>query len=206
MKLTFTKSKFDVPEGQYVAQFLGLQMLDPKPGEGPRLGQDGKPMPPGMAWRFQILEGPESGKQADRISGRQPSPKNVCGRFLAAVSGQILKDGMEVDLEQYVGKKYRINVVQKESGNGTCVSDQGVIPLDGVAAPSASAGPPPRKKADEVFYVVTNPDADPVTMKRNEAQTWIEANGRKASEVEVCPVGGSEYAPADKFGFASAAF
>lgn len=210
MKLTFTKSKFDVPEGQYVATFAGLEMLDPKPGEAPRLGRDGKPMAPGMAWRFHISEGPESGKQADRVTGRNPGPKNVCGRFLAAVTGQILKDGMEVDLDAYIGKRYRINVVAKEQSEGTCVSDQGIIPLDGAPAAAQSAngnGPPPRKKAAaESFYVVVNPDADAVKMTRDEAQAWIKSSDRVAHEVEICKDGETEYTTADKLGFTGAPF
>lgn len=210
MKLTFTKSKFDVPEGQYVTRFAGLEMLDPKPGEAPRLGRDGKPMAPGMAWRFEILEGPETGKQADRVTGRIPGPKNVCGRFLAAVTGQLLKDGMEVDLDQYVGKRYRVNVVPKEQSEGTCVSDQGIVPLDAapVAAPATNGGPPPRKKAPaaEQWYVVTNPDADPVVMTKAEAEKWMVDNGKWAKETEVCKVGGTEYVTAEAAGMQGAAF
>jgi len=148
MQLTFTKSKFDVAEGQYLAKFLGVDLLQDKPGQGPRLGKDGKPMAPGMAWRFEIADdGENRGKIADRVTGQVPGPKNICGRFLAAVSGTILKDGMTVDLNQFVGKLYRITVVPKDSGNGTCVSDVGLSRAqEAGAAPGRPPAPPKPKK------------------------------------------------------------
>lgn len=213
MKLGYSKSQYEVEVGQYTAAFDGVNFLEPKPGEGPRLGRDGKPMPPAMAWRFKILDGPEAGKQADKITGRVPSPKNGCGRFLVAISGQILRDGVEIDLAPFVGKRYRINVVESDNG-GTHVSDQGIIPLDAIAAPApaSSGGPPPRKKAgtvpneDEQIYIVTNPDADAVLMTRHEIQNWIEKNGKKANEVEVCKQGSDSYVTADVMGFKGGAF
>lgn len=207
MKLTFTKSKFDVPEGQYTAKFIGLEMLEPKPGEAPRVGRDGKPMAPGMAWRFEIVEGPETGKQTDRVTGRLPGPKNVCGRFLAAVTGQILKDGMEVDLDQYVGHFYRINVVAKEQSEGTCVSDQGIIPIaaptpaaNGHAAPPANgAAPPPRRNGTAVPAAVKywvdyeGLQGDPPTMTEAEFRAWYQESKKPAAQVNLCPVGGNEW-------------
>lgn len=211
MKLGYSKSQFEIPEGQYVASFKGIEMLEPKPSQAPLLGRDGNPMPPGMAWRFTIEEGPERGKQADRVTGRNPTPKNLCGRFLVAISGQILKDGVEVDLAAFSGKRYRINVVQKDNSDGTCVSDQGIVPLGAAtsqpAPTGAASGPPPRRKAiEEKFYVVTNPDAEPVEMDRPTAQSWIETNGKKANEVELCKVGDTDYVTADKYQFSGAAF
>lgn len=147
MQLTFSKSKFDVAEGQYLARFTGTELLEPKPGEQPRLGKDGKAMAPGMAWRFEIAEGECTGKIADRVTGRLPGPKNLCGRFLTAVSGQLLKDGMTVDLQQFVGKLYRINVVQKEQSDGTCVSDMGLVRAYDAEAAARGVSPPPANGA-----------------------------------------------------------
>jgi hypothetical protein len=190
MHLTFTKSKFDVPEGQYLAKFTGCDLLEDKPGSAPRLGQDGKPMAPGMAWRFEVVEGENTGKIADRITGRVPGPKNVCGRFLAAVSGQILKDGMTVDLSQFVGKLYRVNVVTRETGNGTCVSDMGIVRVYD-SEPAPPSGPPPRNKPAEKKYWVPMGEATPL-LTAAEIKDHIE-HSRLSLDGEICPEGGDEY-------------
>jgi hypothetical protein len=206
MKLTYSKSQYDVPEGQYTAKFTGLELLEPKPGEGPRMGRDGKPMAPGMAWRFEIAEGPEAGKRPDRVTSRLPTPKNICGRFLVAVTGQILKDGMEVDTDRYIGKFYRINVIEKDQSDGTCVSDQGLVP---VPAPNAftqaaaangngSAAPPPRKSgppaASAQKYWVEIEGADPLQLTEPEVRNWFNQDAKRdPGKINVCKVGDQEW-------------
>jgi hypothetical protein len=122
-------SRFDVPKGEYVARFTGAKPLESKPDAPARVGEDGKPLPPGMAWRFEIIDGPCTGKIPSRITGRVPTPRNACGKMLKALTGLVLKDGMVVDLDQYRDRKYRIVVAVKEHGNGTYVSEDGVTPL-----------------------------------------------------------------------------
>src|SRR4051794_7888451 len=100
-----TEGKFDVPAGEYVARFAGVEMLD---DSQPRIGKDGKPMAPAMSWHFEITEGPAAGKTAGRITGRNPTSKNIAGRMLSAITGQWLQDGKEVSIAPYVGKLYRI--------------------------------------------------------------------------------------------------
>lgn len=110
MKMTYTKSAFEMPDGKYLAKFLGVTLRDDKPGDKPRLGQDGNPLPPAMTWDFEIAEGPEKGKKADKLTGRIPTPKSGCGKMLAAIADTVLKDGIEVDLSNYVGRLYRITI------------------------------------------------------------------------------------------------
>jgi hypothetical protein len=218
MLLTFTKSKFDVAEGQYLARFLGVDLLEPKPGEAPRLGQDGKPMAPGMAWRFEIAEGESLGKIADRVTGRVPGPKNVCGRFLAAVSGQILKDGMTVDLGQFVGKLYRINVVAKDNGNGTCVSDMGLT-RDYGAAPAANGATkpppppgavpagPPTEPADESRWQVWDAHSNSyVLMTGRDVRAYLAAQKMVPSSLSCAPDGTQDVRTADAHGFTGLPF
>ena len=111
MKMTYTKSAFEMPDGKYVAKFRGVTYREDRPGDKPRIGQDGNPLPPAMTWDFEIAEGPEAGKKCDKLTGRIPTPKSGCGKMLVAITDTILKDGAEVDLDQFVGKRYRITVL-----------------------------------------------------------------------------------------------
>ena len=147
MKFTFTKSQFEMPDGKYLAKFLGVTLKELQPGETPRLGMDGKPMPPAMTWDFEIIEGPTEkldpanvGKKADKLTGRIPTPRSGCGKMLAAIADTVLKDGIEVDIAHYVGKQYRITI----SENRVCENPGPVRVYDqnGTApAPAATAAP-----------------------------------------------------------------
>jgi hypothetical protein len=112
MKMTYTKSAFEMPDGKYLARFLGTSLRELKLGESPKIGQDGNPMPPGMTWDFEIIEGVEKGKRSDKLTGRVPTPKSGCGKMLAAICDTILKDGVEVDLAVYVGRVYRVTILE----------------------------------------------------------------------------------------------
>jgi hypothetical protein len=145
--------KFGASEGQHVAKFLGVTMMPTHDDAGkllpPKIGQDGKPMEPGMSWEFEVAEGPDKGKIASRISGKHPNPKNIAGRLMAAVSGKYLKPGVAINLDQYVGKLYLITVEPTSTGKGTRISDTPApSPYTGAspaANPPASSGPPPRR-------------------------------------------------------------
>lgn len=136
VKMTFTKSAFEMPDGKYLAKFTGVTMRD---ATG-QLDQKGQPMPPGMTWDFVIVEGDQAGKKADKLTGRQPTPKSACGKFLAAVSDTILKDGQEVDLGQFVGALYRITVMDNR------ISDN---PTPVRVYDRAAGGPPPTPVAQQ---------------------------------------------------------
>ncbi len=156
MKMTFTKSQFDVPVGKYMAQFDGVTLKD---ATG-RLDEKGKPMPPAMTWDFTIIEGEHAGKKVDRLTGRMPTPKSACGKMLAAVSDEVLRDGAEIDLGQFYGKTYRITV---EEGNGdrTRLSDNPApvrVYDTSKATPPQPSGPRPR--------MGTKPPAEPAPHTR----------------------------------------
>ena len=195
MEMTFSKGQFDVPEGKYTAQFLGLKLLEPKPGEKPLTGSDGKPLPPGMAWEFQIADGEHAGKKCDRVTGRQPTPKSGCGKMLAAVTDQILKDGERYDPDQFVGKLYRVTVEEKPSGNGTRVSDNPAPVRVYDQPPAQRGGPPPRKPAapaEPKFWVPMGDETPLLTAA--EIKTAIEQS-RLSLDGDICPEGGEEYKP-----------
>jgi hypothetical protein len=206
--------KFGASEGQHVAKFLGVTMMPTHDDAGkllpPKIGQDGKPMEPGMSWEFEVAEGSDKGKIASRISGKHPNPKNIAGRLMAAVSGKYLKPGVEINLDQYVGKLYLITVEPTSTGKGTRISDTPApSPYTGAApaaSPPASSGPPPRrgttnagKPAPAFYWVETNPDADPI--KVADLRKFFTENEGKldARTCLVCPDGGSEYKAAVDF-------
>lgn len=145
MKMTFTKSQYDVPEGKYTARFTGVTLKD----ASGKLDEKGKPMPPAMTWDFVIVGGEHDGKQVDRLTGRTPTPKASCGKMLAAISDEVLKDGTEVDLGAFVGKLYRITV-EASNGDRTRLSDSPppvrIYDERPASPPSGKSPPPPPKK------------------------------------------------------------
>lgn len=185
MLLTYTTSPFDVPEGQYVGKFLGLEMLEPRPGEGPRRGPDGREMQPAMAWRWEIVGGDSAGRIADRVSSRSPTPKNVAGRLLSAITGLILREGDNVELGEYVGKYYRLSVVKKPNGTGgTYVSETNLIrlPDDEVARLNGAVPSTPR-------FWLKESGGTPALKTRDEVHDFVKA-GAKLAELQLCPEGG----------------
>jgi len=139
---TFSKGQFDVPEGKYACRFLGIKMLDDTGAKD----KDGKPLPPAMAWEFQVSEGEHAGKKVDRVTGRQPPPRSGCGKMLAAVTDQILKDGQQYDINGLIGQPYRVTVEEKPTGNGTRVSDN-PAPVRMYGGPPSNPAPRPATAA-----------------------------------------------------------
>lgn len=205
MKMTFTKSQYEMPDGKYLARFMGVTLRD---ATG-QTGQDGKPLPPGMTWDFEIAEGESAGKKADKLTGRMPTPKSACGKFLAAIADTVLKDGVEVDIDNYRGKFYRITVIDNR------VSDS--PPPVRVYQDAAPAGPqPPRPPAPPQVAAVDPPAADTKwdvyglsgkweEMDARGVQKWIVDNSFHAEQVFVKPAGADQGAmqPAARFGFSS---
>lgn len=213
---------YDVPVGEYIVKFKGVRYMEPQ--NPPMMGRDGKPMEPGMAWDFVIEGGPHNGKETGRITGRSPSTKNSCGRFLRSVTSRFIKDGDEVDLDPFIGKHYRVIVEPTQDGQKTRVSDNpGPISVAGptqatpaaqpqsqqpAASSTAPAGPPPRRQAPtqsakpERFWVAFNPDADPVLMTREEIQATFNKNGSlDPRTIDVCKENGELWEQAHACGF-----
>lgn len=206
MKMTFTKSQFDVPVGKYVAVFDGVTLKEPSG----KLDEKGKPMPPGMTWDFTITQGEHAGKKVDRLTGRTPTPKSACGKMLAAISDEVLKDGAEIDLGQFYGKTYRITV---EEGNGdrTRLSDSPapVRMHDTPAAPPAKGPPKPpakpkAKPAADSKWMLHDPAAGEYVAKTGaEVEQFMDEHKFEAVAVFVYPDDGADHEPktADAFGF-----
>jgi hypothetical protein len=198
--MTYTKSAFEMPDGKYLARFLGTTFREDKLGDKPRLGQDGKPLPPAMTWDFEITDGPEAGKKTDKLTGRIPTPKSGCGKMLAAIADTVLKDGVEVELEDYVGKLYRVTVVEsrvQDSPPPVRVYDH-ELPAAPAASgpPPRNGGPPPRPQppAEPAYWVVLKAGAEPEKATAAQIKAVFDATpGLDVNVVEVCPDGGSEW-------------
>jgi len=178
MKFTYTKSAFEIPDGKYAAKFLGVTLRDDKPGDRPRLGQDGKPLPPAMTWDFEIVEGEQVGKKCDKMTGRVPTPKSGCGKLLAAIADAVLGDGTEVDIENYAGQVYRITVQENR------VSDS-PPPMRVYDWSQAASGPPPdgaRWDYSDGQDVVANATTADV-------KTFLADCGPAAAKIRVKPAG-----------------
>lgn len=209
VKFVYTKSPFEMPDGKYLAKFTGCTLREPQPGEAPKMGMDGKPMPPGMTWDFEILSGPEEkpdpanvGKRCDKLTGRVPTPKSGCGKMLAAIADTVLKDGVEVDIANYIGKTYRITVVENRvSESPGPQRDHNHAPISTSGAPilNGSTGPVPEPNGRWDVY-------DGHNAIRNQSTAEVEAMiaaGAKPASLTIKPAGGlpNLAMTGDKWGF-----
>ncbi len=160
MKMTYQKSQFEMPDGKYAAKFLGVTMREATGMTDPK----GNVLPPPMTWDFEITEaGEHKGKKADRMTGRQPTPKSACGKFLAAITDSVLRDGVEVDLQPFYGKLYRITVQENRVSDNPAP----VLIHDGQSASvSPKAGPPSRP-----------PSAAPAPANAPAGRYWVDLGG-----------------------------
>jgi hypothetical protein len=205
MKLTFTKSVPEVPVGKYTAKFLGITL---KEASG-KLDEKGRPMPPAMTWDFQISEGECEGRTIDRLTGRTPTAKNGCGKMLAGITDTVLRDGDQIDLEQFIGKTYRITV--EENGERTRLSDTPapVRVWDGNGATASAApgagkapppkGPPPKPKGEpqdgSAWMLHDAATGEYVAKTAKEIREKVQAEQLNPADLWVYPNDGNDHSP-----------
>jgi hypothetical protein len=101
-----SESLYGAPAGVYEARFLGVE---PMRDDGtPRLGRDGKPMPPGVEWNFEIVAGQYTGRRVGRITSSTPTAKNACGTLLDGLLGRRVGVGERVEVSPHVGKMFQV--------------------------------------------------------------------------------------------------
>ena len=201
--------EFGVPEGSYVGRFVGVveREADPK-----RLGQDGRPFPPGLEWQFEIATGEHQGKTVSTITSQQPTAKNSCGRMITQMSGgsvRMLK-GVEFDPDRYRGQQFNLIVEANSTGNGTKVGS--VMPLQGSPAPAPPAPlgrvapvPPPRPGMNAVsspvepFLWVAFGTEEAVQMTRTALQAKVSEQKLDTRDISVCS-DGKNWITATQFG------
>jgi hypothetical protein len=113
------ESDFGAPAGIYECRFEGIFPMN----GAPRIGRDGKPMPPGVEWRFKILSAPFAGRTVGRITGEKPTAKNSCGAMLSGIAGHPLGTGQSFDPATMIGQVFQVVVGQsKENPEKTHVT------------------------------------------------------------------------------------
>src|SRR5262249_51526918 len=70
----------------------------------------------GIRWKLTIDAGPHIGQTASRITSATPTPKNSCGKMLSGLIGRALKEGEQINLDEYVGKRYMIVIGAGQNG------------------------------------------------------------------------------------------
>jgi hypothetical protein len=108
-----------VPAGAYQGEFVGAEPTPPNEEKG---------YPAGIKWTWKVTNGEHAGRDATRITGAKPSPKNACGKILNALLGKALSDGESINIADLVGRKYTL-IVQAGEGGGTRVET--VAPVAG---------------------------------------------------------------------------
>jgi hypothetical protein len=141
--MTMGESEFGAPQGIYPeCRFEGIfPMTGP-----PRVGRDGKMMPPGVEWRFTILTGAFAGRTIGRITGEKPTAKNSCGAMLTGIAGRALTTGEGFDPATAIGQVFQVVVGQsKENPERTHVTQ--VFRTGATGASSGFAQPDANNKA-----------------------------------------------------------
>lgn len=101
-----------VPAGNYTLRFTGTEEVPPNE----KLGY-----PAGKRWKFTVTDGPQVGQTTSRITTSDATARNACGKFLVAMLGHLPKEGDNVDLDQFVGKKFSAVVQAATPGGPTRV-------------------------------------------------------------------------------------
>lgn len=184
MQLTF-ESIPSIPVGQYVGRFLGFRdQPPPMPGQKGGVGRNGAVLPPGYIWEWEIIDGPERGKIADRLTGKQPTPKSACAAVAAAVSGVMFEEGRSIPFEQFVGKIYRFNMEPREMSDGTRVSVLGLARAYDIEATGRPAmGTPPANAPAPQAGPAARPGTAPAAPPPRVRKYWITRGAGMAPEL-----------------------
>ena len=104
-----------VAPGNYRAKFVGVE-----PTEHEEFGA-------GLKWIWKVSTGDKAGEVASRITTPSPTLKNACGRMISGITGQSLTAGSKVNLDEFVGKEFLLQVGSTPSGSSRVES---VISMD----------------------------------------------------------------------------
>ena len=109
---TFKESTYEsVPEGSYYAEYIGNEEATSK------FAEDGK----AIAWKWRIMEGDLKGKMPSRVTGKNPTPGNGCGKIIVGLVGKTPTASESVSVKDCIGKRYLIQVARTKDGKGTRV-------------------------------------------------------------------------------------
>jgi hypothetical protein len=124
-----TESKFGAEPGLYAAKFRGV--IELRDNGSPRLGKDGKPMPPGIEFQFEIVTaGPFQGNIVSRITSKTPTMKNSCGRMLDGLAGRALGINESFNVDTCIGRTYQI-LIDRSAANPARTQVDRILPPSG---------------------------------------------------------------------------
>ena len=94
MPLMTIKASGDlVKPGQYQTTFKGIESQETENG-------------PAIRWIFET----DNGQRISGLTDLGPTTKNKPGRWLSALSGKPISDGISVNTDDYIGKRYLVIV------------------------------------------------------------------------------------------------
>jgi hypothetical protein len=191
--MIFTKceSQYGAPAGVYPVTFLGVDAM--RDDGKPRIGRDGKPMAPGIEWRFSITTGPYAGRLVTRITSTTPTARNACGALLDGILGRPAAFGETADIAAFIGKPYRV-VVGPSQTNPQRTQVVQVLPSDVTQAPPAAptAGVAARPSDAEAVWVAWGAESGRPSGKLTRAQAQADftklALGTDADRAQLAKV------------------
>jgi hypothetical protein len=181
----------------HLCEFKGVEHFEPDPKKSKF------DFGPGWVWRWQCIEGPNKGRFGTRVTGKAPTPKSACGRMLSMLVGRPLEKDVEVDLDQYIGKRFLVTMEATESG-GTRVSTFYAAEGGALPPPSQEAPPPPPNKANAKaprYWIVLKAGQRPSLEKHADIEQWIKDNKADPTQFDLCAEGSQEWKPASEHGF-----
>lgn len=108
---TYEIKDLDVPEGNYVGDFVGCEEVTHE-----EYGL-------GLRFEWQVTEGRHKGKSCYRTTSPEPTTKNACGAVMSALAGVSQSGGERVSLDDCIGRSYLLIVKKSPSGKGTRVHE-----------------------------------------------------------------------------------
>ncbi len=103
-----TVKKPGIPVGHYLAVFLRIDAVDNQYG-------------PALRWVFEIAAGPYISKEISRFTRTEFTTANAAGKMLNGIVGREVEADEQIDLSDYFGKPYQIEVKESPKGESTRV-------------------------------------------------------------------------------------
>ncbi len=112
MRFTVSQGLF-APVGDYRATLVGIKEMKPHAEYGRS-----------VRFIFRVAGGEHDGAEPCAFINVEdpPSPTNQFGRFLAGLTGTAIVPGSTIDVEQFIGKIFQIQVEDAPNRKGTRVS------------------------------------------------------------------------------------
>jgi hypothetical protein len=104
MLFTIKASGGSLPAGTHKATFVSVSLAETSKGEA-------------LKWTFRT----ENGAEASFYSDTKPTTKNKAGRWLAALSGKSLAEGVAINASEFAGRKYLL-IVEANDRGGTSLN------------------------------------------------------------------------------------